>query len=57
MKLVLIKLAALENQKVMDFVGQFADHCNPATIYVCDDSKKMNNTSENKLLQKAKNSF
>lgn len=34
------KLAALENEKVMDFVGAFAEHCNPATIYVCDDSKE-----------------
>ncbi len=32
------KLTALENEKVIDFVGQFAEHCNPATIYVCDDS-------------------
>ncbi len=32
------KLAILENQKVMDFIGQFAEHCNPATIYVCNDS-------------------
>jgi phosphoenolpyruvate carboxykinase (GTP) len=31
------RLAVLENQKVMDFVGNFAQHCNPATIYVCDD--------------------
>ena len=34
------KLAVLENQKVMDFVGKFAEHCNPASIYVCDDSKE-----------------
>jgi phosphoenolpyruvate carboxykinase (GTP) len=34
------KLEALKNNKVMDFVGQFAEHCNPATIYVCDDSKE-----------------
>jgi phosphoenolpyruvate carboxykinase (GTP) len=34
------KLAALENEKVIDFVGQFAEHCDPATIYVCDDSKE-----------------
>ncbi len=32
------KLAILENEKVMDFIGKFAEHCNPATIYVCDDS-------------------
>lgn len=32
------RLTALKNQKVYDFVGEFAEHCNPATIYVCDDS-------------------
>lgn len=34
------KLTALENEKVFNFVGQFAEHCNPASIYVCDDSKE-----------------
>jgi len=34
------KLTALKNQKVYDFVGEFAAHCNPASIYVCDDSKE-----------------
>ncbi len=33
------KLMKLENEKVNDFVGSFAEHCNPASIYVCDDSK------------------
>jgi len=33
------KLMALENQKVYDHVGYFAKHCNPKTIYVCDDSE------------------
>lgn len=32
------KLVALENQKVYDHVGFFAKHCNPKTVYVCDDS-------------------
>ncbi len=32
------RLSALKNQKVYDFVGEFAQHCDPATIYVCDDS-------------------
>jgi phosphoenolpyruvate carboxykinase (GTP) len=32
------RLAALKNQKVYDFVGLFAEHCDPATIYVADDS-------------------
>lgn len=34
------KLAALENRKVMEFVGSFAEHCNPKTIYVCTDSEE-----------------
>lgn len=33
------KLMKLENEKVTDFVGAFAKHCNPKSIYVCDDSK------------------
>ncbi|MBF9014114.1 MULTISPECIES: phosphoenolpyruvate carboxykinase (GTP) [unclassified Oceanispirochaeta] len=31
------KLEALKNENVMEFVGSFAEHCNPASIYVCDD--------------------
>ena len=34
------KLVALENRKVMEFVGSFAEHCNPKTIYVCTDSEE-----------------
>jgi len=34
------KLMKLENEKVTDFVGTFAKHCNPKSIYVCDDSKE-----------------
>ena len=32
------KLLALDNKKLYDFVGFFARHCNPKTIYMCDDS-------------------
>ena len=32
------RLSALQNQKVYDFIGSFAEHCNPKTIYVADDS-------------------
>ena len=32
------KLTALNNRKLYDFIGKFAAHCNPTTIYVCDDS-------------------
>ncbi len=34
------KLAALKNEKVMDFIGTFAEHCNPKSIFVSDDSEK-----------------
>ncbi len=34
------KLEALKNEKVMEFIGTFAEHCNPESIYVCDDSKE-----------------
>ncbi len=33
------KLIALNNKKLYDFVGYFVKHCNPASLYVCDDSK------------------
>jgi phosphoenolpyruvate carboxykinase (GTP) len=33
------KLRALKNRKVMEFVAFFAEHCDPVTIYVCDDSE------------------
>ncbi len=32
------KLAALKNTKLTDFVGFFAEHCDPKSIFVCDDS-------------------
>ncbi|MFO7936555.1 MAG: phosphoenolpyruvate carboxykinase (GTP) [Kiritimatiellia bacterium] len=34
------KLEALKNPKVMEFIGTFAEHCDPASIYVCDDSEE-----------------
>jgi phosphoenolpyruvate carboxykinase (GTP) len=34
------KLEALNNQKVIDFVGFFADHCDPKSIFVCNDSEQ-----------------
>ncbi|MDD4125681.1 MAG: phosphoenolpyruvate carboxykinase (GTP) [Eubacteriales bacterium] len=33
------KLAALKNEKVMEFIGFYAEHCEPASIYVCNDSE------------------
>src|SRR5665647_514735 len=33
------KLAALNNQKVIEFVGLFTQHCDPASVYVCNDSE------------------
>lgn len=32
------KLIVLDNPKVIDFIGSFAEHCTPKSIYVCDDS-------------------
>ena len=32
------KLNALGNKKLYDFVGYYAKHCNPKSIYMCDDS-------------------
>ncbi|MDA3821823.1 MAG: phosphoenolpyruvate carboxykinase (GTP) [Bacteroidales bacterium] len=34
------KIEALKNPKIVDFVGFFAEHCAPASIYVCNDSEK-----------------
>ncbi|NCB01100.1 MAG: phosphoenolpyruvate carboxykinase (GTP) [Spirochaetia bacterium] len=34
------KVEALKNPKIVDFIGFFAEHCDPASIYVCDDSEK-----------------
>ncbi|MBN1776903.1 MAG: phosphoenolpyruvate carboxykinase (GTP) [Clostridiales bacterium] len=33
------KLTALDNGKVMDFIGAFTEHCDPASIFVCTDSE------------------
>lgn len=32
------KLAALENEKLFDFVGEYIELCNPDSVYMCDDS-------------------
>lgn len=34
------KLIALNNQKVMDFVSIFVSHCDPASVFICNDSEK-----------------
>jgi phosphoenolpyruvate carboxykinase (GTP) len=34
------KLTALNNERIIEFIGTFAEHCDPKTIYVCDDSEK-----------------
>ena len=34
------RLVILGNDKVMDFIGEFTEHCNPDTVYVCNDSKE-----------------
>ncbi len=33
------KLEALDNMKVMEFIGSFVEHCNPASVFVCTDSE------------------
>jgi len=32
------KLLALRNRKLFDFVGEYVELCEPATVYMCDDS-------------------
>ena len=32
------KLLALENEKLFDFVGEYVEMCQPASVYMCDDS-------------------
>ena len=34
------KLTALKNEKLLDFVGFFVDHCDPKSVFVCDDSEQ-----------------
>ena len=34
------RVEALKNPKIVDFIGFFAEHCDPASIYVCNDSEK-----------------
>ncbi len=34
------RFAAVDNEKVFDFIGFFAEHCNPKSIYVCNDSQE-----------------
>ncbi|MBN2569584.1 MAG: phosphoenolpyruvate carboxykinase (GTP) [Deltaproteobacteria bacterium] len=33
------KLGALDNQKVVEFVSFFIEHCDPVSVYVCNDSE------------------
>jgi GTP-dependent phosphoenolpyruvate carboxykinase len=33
------KLIALDNLKVMQFLGYFVEHCDPTSVYVCTDSE------------------
>lgn len=34
------KLSALNNDKVMDFIGFFVDHCEPDSVFICNDSEQ-----------------
>ena len=46
------KLTALNNKKVYDFVGEFTKHCNPKSVYVCDDSQEDEEYCRNMALEK-----
>lgn len=46
------KLTALNNPKVIDFIGSFAEHCEPASLYICDDSKEDNLYVRKQALEK-----
>ena len=46
------KLTALDNQKVYDFIGFFAEHCDPASIYICDDSEGDNQYIRDMAIEK-----
>ena len=47
----LAKLMALQNEHVLNFVGTFAEHCDPKSIYVCDDSEKDTQYVRDKALE------
>ncbi|MBW2736115.1 MAG: phosphoenolpyruvate carboxykinase, partial [Deltaproteobacteria bacterium] len=34
------KLMALENERLVDFVGEYIELCEPASVYFADDSKE-----------------
>jgi phosphoenolpyruvate carboxykinase (GTP) len=46
------KLRILNNPKIMDFVGLFAEHCDPASIYICTDSEEDIQYVRNQALKK-----
>jgi len=45
------KLSALNNPKVMEFVGQFIEHCRPDSVFVCTDSEEDIQHVRDKALQ------
>lgn len=34
------KLTLLNNRNIIDFIGFFVKHCDPASVYICDDSEQ-----------------
>ena len=36
------KIQALNNKKIEEFIGFFIEHCNPTSVFVCNDSEKDN---------------
>ncbi len=45
------KLASLNNSRLIDFIGKYVEHCNPESVYVCDDSDKDKLRIRNKAIE------
>ncbi len=45
------KLAALENDKLNNFLGEYIELCNPDHVYMCDDSEKDAEFVRNRALE------
>jgi len=45
------RLTALNNSKLIDFIGEYVKHCNPDTVYVCNDSDEDKKYIRNKAIE------
>lgn len=45
------KLVALDNEKLFNFVGEYIELCEPASVYMCDDSAEDADYVRNKALE------